>query len=316
MIRFDGQVAVVTGAGRGLGRCYAEALAARGASVVVNDLGVALDGGIDGERPADEVAGAIEAAGGSAVADHHSVADPDQAQAIVQTALDAFGRIDILVNNAGISRTGRFAEQPVDEFLAVLDTHLYGALFTTRAAWPHMRAQGYGRVVMTVSALGFWGAPQNAAYGTAKAGVYGLARALAAEGEECGVRVNCVAPAAETRMSQERFAKPGSRTWRPALVAPAVLHLAHESCELNGEVISAFAGHFSRVQVVQGPGLRFDPRGEVEVEDFVAKLDDITAMNGAVCFANGHYDALGRPLGVDIRALVESSAAPVTPKEN
>ena len=293
-LRFDGRVAVVTGAGRGLGRAYALALAKRGAAVVVNDLGTASEGGAQADTsPADETVALIRAEGASAIASHDDVSTPDGAANIATLAVEAFGGIDVLVNNAGIARNEAIETQAPGDFRAVLDTHLVGTWLVTRAAWPHMASRGYGRVVMTTSAVGLWGGPTGAAYAAAKAGTYGLARSLAQEGAPRGIAVNCIAPAAQTRLTAGSFTKPNARTWRPELVTPAVLYLAHESCTLAGEVIAAVAADFARVQVVQGGGHRFDPRSDLTLEDFVGELDEILSMRDARSFREGVFEALG-----------------------
>lgn len=289
---FDGRVAIVTGAGRGLGRAHAIALADRGAAVVVNDLGVEADG--TGSGPvADEVVAEILRRGGRAVASYDDVADQRGAEALVATALGAYGQLDVLINNAGIFRGGALVDQPLEDFEAVLRTHVVGAVATTRAAWPHLCSRGYGRVVMTTSAAGFWGAAGGAAYSAAKAALVGLTAALAEEGAAHGVAVNSIAPGAETRLSAGSFTKAGARTWRPELVVPAVLYLAHEMCSQTGEHVTAVAGRFARVQVVQSPGHAFDARREVTVEDYVEHLDDISDMAGAECFAGRGWQSLG-----------------------
>lgn len=302
-LRFDQRVAVVTGAGRGLGRAYAIELAERGARIVVNDLGVDTDGSDSSIEPAEEVVATIVAAGGAAVASGHSVSDPDAAHAIVATALEAFGRIDIVINNAGFQRSGSFEDQDDEIFRAVVEAHLFGSANVTRAAWPHMLKQGYGRVVMTTSAIGFWGAPGSTAYGAAKAGIAGLARSLALEGQEHGILVNSLAPAAQTRMSADRFSRPGAVRWRPELVVPAAVYLAHESCAFNGSVISAFAGLFAQVDIVQRDGHSFDVRA-VTAESFAGAIAEITSSHGGSSFANGHLDALGTPIGRDLSVIV------------
>jgi NAD(P)-dependent dehydrogenase (short-subunit alcohol dehydrogenase family) len=299
-VRFDGRVAVVTGAARGLGRAYAAALAERGAAVVVNDLQGSAGTG-DSPSAADEVAATIRSSGGLAVSSNHDVTVPEAAEAIVQTAIDSFGRVDIVINNAGVSHVAPL-DASLDAFRQVVEVNLFGAVHVTRAAWPHLLRQRYGRIVMATSAVGLWGAPESAAYAASKAAVAGLARSLAEEGRGHGVQVNSIAPAAETRLTEARFSRPGSRRWRPEVVSPAVLYLAHESCDLSGEVISAYAGLFARVQITQGPGHLFDARREIDVDDFVGALDAVTSMDGARSFENGHIDALRVPLEVDLHA--------------
>jgi NAD(P)-dependent dehydrogenase (short-subunit alcohol dehydrogenase family) len=306
-LRFEGRVAIVTGAGRGLGRAYALELAARGAAVVVNDLGVDLGGGGLSSEPAEEVVSEIVNAGGRAIASAHDITDVASAEAIVDLAIGGLGQVDVLINNAGFQREGAFEDQDDSAFRSVVDAHLFGTANVTRAAWPHMLDREYGRVVMTTSAIGLWGAPGSTAYGAAKAAVVGLARSLSLEGEGRGITVNCVAPAAETRMSASRFERPGSRRWRPELVVPAVTYLSHESCQVNGSIVSAFAGIFAQVDIVQRDGCMFDVRGDVTAEDYASALAQVTAPNGAAAFVNGHIDALGTPIGRDLTGAAHAA---------
>ena len=251
-LRFDGRVAIVTGAGRGIGRAYAHLLAARGARVVVNDLGGSMAGTGADPGPAATVAGEIEAAGGTAIADAGDVATEAGAAGLVETALDRFGRIDILVNNAGIMRWAGPPDVSVDDLQQHLGVHLVGSFATTVAAWPHLVAQGYGRVVLTTSA-GLFGLPANTAYAAAKGGVVGLARSLATAGARHGIRVNLVAPAAWTRMAgageedASRAEDPMAAQLDPDLVAPMVAVLAHEDCPVTGEIYAAGGGRFARI---------------------------------------------------------------------
>jgi len=247
---FEGRVAVVTGAGRGIGRAHAVLLAERGARVVVNDLGGSMDGvGADAE-PASAVAAEIVAAGGVAVADHRDVATADGAQALVDAAVEQFGRLDILINNAGIIRWAGFPEADVDNLRAHLAVHVGGSFNTTRAAWPHMVAQGYGRIVMTTSA-GLFGLPHNLSYATAKGAVIGLARSLTTAGAVHGIKVNLIAPAAFTRMAGPGA---GAAEMSADLVAPMVAFLAHEACPVSGEIYAAGAGRFARIFIAATEG--------------------------------------------------------------
>jgi NAD(P)-dependent dehydrogenase (short-subunit alcohol dehydrogenase family) len=261
MLGFEGRVAVITGAGRGIGRAHALLLAARGARVVVNDLGGSMDGvGTDAE-PASSVAAEIGTAGGVAVANTADVATVGGAQALVDAAVDEFGRIDILVNNAGIIRWAAMPEVDADNLASHWAVHVGGSFNTTRAAWPHMVEHRYGRIVMTTSA-GIFGLPNNTSYATAKGAVIGLARSLASAGTVHGIRVNCVAPAAMTRMAGTADAPQMS----PELVAPLVAYLAHEDCPVSGEIYAAGAGRFARVFIATTPGY-VQTESEPTIED-------------------------------------------------
>jgi NAD(P)-dependent dehydrogenase (short-subunit alcohol dehydrogenase family) len=255
-------VAVVTGAGRGIGRAYALLLAERGAAVVVNDLGGSMDGVGSDSGPAAEVADEITALGGAAVADTSDIARVAGAGAVVQAALTRFGRIDILVNNAGIIRWAGFPEADEENLTRHLAVHTVGAFNTARAAWPHMADQGYGRIVMTTSS-GMFGLPNNTSYATAKAAVVGLTRSLASAGSKRGILVNLIAPAAMTRMAGPGG---GPSEMTPELVAPMVAFLAHEDCPVSGEMYAAGAGRFARMFVATTPGY-VHPGPSVSIED-------------------------------------------------
>lgn len=259
---FDGRVAIVTGAGRGLGRAYARLLADRGAAVVVNDLGGSMAGEGADAAPASAVTAEIVAAGGTAVADTHDVADPEGARALVATAVEQLGRIDVLVNNAGIMRWATMPDVDVDAIEAHLAVHVLGSFNTARAAWPHMVAQGYGRIVLTTSS-GMLGNPGNLAYAIAKGGTVGMMRSLATAGRAHGIAVNCIAPAAYTRMAgpgtDPAADDPLATLMAPDLVAPMVALLAHESCPVTGEIYAAGAGRFARLFVASTEGYLHDP---------------------------------------------------------
>src|SRR6266545_3071699 len=230
-LRFDGRVAIVTGAGNGLGRSHALLLASRGAKVVVNDLGGGMRGEGKGQSAADRVVEEIAAAGGSAVADYHSVED---GEAIVRRALDAFGRVDILVNNAGILRDVSFAKMTAEDWDLVYRVHVLGAFRVTHAAWPHMRDQKYGRIVMTASAAGIYGNFGQANYSMAKLGLVGFAGTLAIEGRKHDVHVNTIAPIAGSRLTETVLPRELVDALRPEYVSPLLVWLCHESCQETG----------------------------------------------------------------------------------
>jgi NAD(P)-dependent dehydrogenase (short-subunit alcohol dehydrogenase family) len=290
-LRFDGRSAIVTGAGRGVGRAHALLLAARGASVVVADLGGQLDGSGSSSDPADEVVKEIEAAGGKAVACYASVADEDGARSIVQAAIDSFGSIDILVNNAGIAAPDRFGDLTDAAFRRMADVHYFGTVNVVRAAWPHMVEAGYGRIVNTCSEAAFGITPKATPYGGGKGAVFGFSRSLATECLDFGIRVNMVAPRANTRLSApevlaktydvpvEAFADfTTMAAFRPELVSPAAAYLAHESCNLNGEVLVAGAGQVFRIAVLANEGITHDDLSPEHVADGIERIMD---MSGA-----------------------------------
>ena len=268
---FDGQVAIVTGAGNGLGRAHALLLAARGAQVVVNDLGGSVGGAGASAGPAVTVAREIEDAGGVALANTDTVATPEGGRALVAAALAAFGQLDIVVNNAGILRDRAFHNMTPDELEPVLDVHLRGSFFVTLPAWRVMREAGYGRVVFTSSASGILGNFGQANYGAAKMGVVGMTRVLAIEGGPHGIRVNAIAPMARTRMTDGLLGD--MHDWLdPELVAPVAAWLAHERCSVTGEVFTVGGGRVGRVFVGVTPGF-FKP--DLTIEDVDAHLDEI-----------------------------------------
>jgi NAD(P)-dependent dehydrogenase (short-subunit alcohol dehydrogenase family) len=282
--RFDGRVAVVTGSGRGIGRAYARLLARRGASVVVNDLGGAMDGGGVDTAPAEKVAAEIQAEGGTALADASDIATTDGASAVVDAAVAQFGRIDAVVNNAGIIRWAGLPEADEDNLAQHLRVHTVGSFNTARAAWPHMVQAGYGRIVMTTSS-GVFGLPNNVSYATAKAAVIGMTRSLAVAGAAHGIRVNLIAPAAMTRMAggggDDEGGGDGVAAMAPDLVAPMAAFLAHESCPVSGEMYAAGAGRFARMFVAMAPGY-VHPGPDVTMEDVAVHWAAINDETGYV----------------------------------
>jgi NAD(P)-dependent dehydrogenase (short-subunit alcohol dehydrogenase family) len=271
---FDGDVAIVTGAGRGLGRCHALELARRGARVVVNDVGGAGEGG----GPAETVVEEIRARGGVAVANSDSVATVDGGERLVQQALDAFGSLEIVVNNAGILRDKAFHNLTPDLVESVLLVHLTGAFNVTLPAWRHLRAAGYGRIVNTTSASGLFGNFGQANYAAAKAGLVGLTRSLAVEGRKVGIQVNAIAPMASTRMSQDLLGD-NRELLAPEAVSPVIAYLCHFDCTLNGQILSAGGGHVSAVITSVTLGIT---ESELTSEAVRDRVDDIFNLDGAI----------------------------------
>ncbi len=298
-LRFDEQVAVVTGAGGGLGRQYALLLAARGARVVVNDTGGSVTGDGANTEAASVVVEEIRAQGGEAVADTHSVTTPDGGQAIVDTALDTWRRVDIVINNAGIVGDAPFEEMTADRLEPLIDVHLKGAFHVTRPAWTVMRERRYGRILNTCSAAGILGAERMSNYGAAKTGLIGFTRVLAAEGAGSDIKVNAIAPIAYTRMlahsvdgatgqpavendaaSQavlDDLVSQYLRRLDPALVAPVAAFLTHRDCPVSGEIYTAGAGHVGRFFIGRTRGF-YHPR--LSVEDIRDHLDEIRDETG------------------------------------
>ena len=253
-MRFDGRVAIVTGAGGGLGRQHALALAARGAKVVVNDLGGTIDGNGGTPKAAQAVVDEIRAAGGEAIANGASVTDPQAVRAMVEQALAAWGRIDILVNNAGILRDKSFAKMELDDFRLVVEVHLMGAVNCTKAVWDTMRAQNYGRIVMTTSSSGLYGNFGQANYGAAKMALVGLMQTLSIEGAKNDIRVNCLAPTAATRMTENLMPEAVLKLLQPEAVTPGLLALVAEDAPTRA-ILCAGAGSFERAHITLTNGV-------------------------------------------------------------
>lgn len=301
-IDLDGRVALVTGAGGGLGREHALLLGSRGAKVVVNDLGGNRAGEGEGEEMADRVVSEIRDAGGEAVANYASVADADGADSMVQAALDSFGRIDVVVNNAGILRDRSFAKMTVDEIDLVLAVHLAGTLYVSRAAWPHLKEQGYGRIVNTTSGSGMYGNFGQANYSAAKAGITGLSRTLAHEGRTYGIGVNVIAPVAASRMTEDIMPPQLLELLQPENVSGLVTYLCSESCTTSGDIFSVGGGYIARIAIVEGQGVAFDH--PPTPEDVASRFDDIREMGEVSEFLTGVGEQTGKlveALGLDVR---------------
>ena len=271
-MRFDGRVAIITGAGGGLGRSHALELARRGAKILVNDLGGSLDGSGGSSSAAQRVVEEITAFGGHAAANYDSVATPEGGRAIVQAALAAFGRVDVLVNNAGILRDKAFHKMDHAMIDAVIDVHLKGAFYVSQPAFRLMREQGYGRIISTSSASGLFGNFGQANYGAAKAGLAGLTRVLALEGAGYGIKANAIAPIASTRMTEGILGDLATRV-SPESVSPLVAYLAHQDCSVSGNVYSVAGGRVARIFVAETQGVVLREITAEAVRDRMADID-------------------------------------------
>ncbi len=273
---FDGKVAIITGAGGGLGRQHALLLASRGALLVINDLGGAVDGTGSDKGAAERVVDEIKAAGGEAVANTSSVSTPQGGAEIVQTAIDAYGRVDIVINNAGILRDKAFHNMGPDLVNPVLDVHLKGAFHVTQPAWVHMREQGYGRIISTSSAAGVFGNFGQANYGAAKMGLVGFTRVLAIEGAKYNIKANVIAPLALTRMTENLMGAFGDKL-DPGLVSPIVTYLAHEDCPVSGQLFSVGGGRVAQVFIAETQGYF---KADLQPEDLRDNWATVTDRNG------------------------------------
>jgi NAD(P)-dependent dehydrogenase (short-subunit alcohol dehydrogenase family) len=280
---YDGKVAIITGAGGGLGRSHALELAKRGALIVVNDLGGSVDGEGGSHTAAQQVVDEIKAAGGEAVANYDSVATPEGGKAIVQTALDTFERVDIVINNAGILRDAAFKNMDAEKLEPVLDVHLKGAFYVTQAAWASMREQNYGRIVNTSSAAGLFGNFGQTNYGAAKAGLVGLTRVLSVEGAKNNIKANAIAPVAKTRMTEELLGAMADKL-DPSFITPVVAWLAHEDVPVSGEVYSCGGGHVARV--FTGVTAGWTDTESLTVEDIRDHFEEIRNEDGYTVPAN------------------------------
>lgn len=278
MITFDEQVAIVTGAGQGLGRQHALALAARGAKVVINDLGGARDGSGSSATAAEAVVAEIEAAGGEAMANAANVTDREAVDAMVAETIDRWGRIDILINNAGILRDRSFAKMSPEEWSSVIDVHLHGTGICTHAVWGQMREQSYGRIMVTSSSSGLYGNFGQANYGAAKLGVVGMMNTLKAEGAKYDIRVNALAPIAHTRMTDDILPEEAKDLLDPADVTPGVLFLVSKDAP-SGVILAAGAGGYSAAKIYETDGIWLAPEDRTP-ENIAARFEDIVSPEG------------------------------------
>lgn len=279
-IQFDGKTAVVTGAGGGLGKAYALLLASRGAKVVVNDLGGTFDGkGVD-STPAQKVVDQIKTTGGEAVANYENVSEWAGAQKIIQTAIDNYGQIDILINNAGILRDKSLLKMEIADYLKVIEVHLNGTFFCTKAAFAHMREQNYGRIVSTASAAGIYGNFGQTNYGAAKMGIVGLMNCVCQEGARYGILANTIVPTAGTRLTATVMPPDVIDKIKPEYVAPMVAYLSSELCQVSGKIFSAGGGYYSRAAIIEGPGVFFDPEAKITPEMIAEQFEQISSVEG------------------------------------
>jgi len=305
MIRFDNQVAIVTGAGAGLGRSHALALAARGAKVVVNDLGAATDGLGADDSAAAQVVAEIRAAGGEAMAHGADVSDEGQVADMVAKTMEAWGRIDILINNAGILRDKTFAKMSIADFRKVVEVHLMGTAICTHAVWPIMRDQKYGRIVVTTSASGVYGNFGQVNYGAAKAGMIGLMNVLHLEGAKYDIRINTLAPTAATRMTEELLPEPVKELLVPESITPGVLYLVSKDAP-SRVILGAGGGSYAQTRIYETPGITL--LGDDNTPEAVAaQIDQITAEDGmqimddAFAQTRRYAANAAKALGVDVK---------------
>lgn len=293
-INFDGRVAVVTGAGGGLGRTHALLLAERGAKVVVNDLGGATDGSGDGGKSmAEKVVDEIKAAGGDATPNYDTVETAEGGKNIIDTAVKAYGKVDILINNAGILRDISFMKMTEHDWMKVISVHLHGSYFVTKAAFPIMREAKYGRIVMTTSAAGLYGNFGQTNYAAAKMGIVGIMNVLELEGAKYDIKVNTLAPIAGSRLTEQVMPKNITGALKPELVSPVVVYLCSEECPTSGGIFSAGGGYFARIAYFEGDGILFDATADVTLEQVRDSWDKINDISGGTEF-KGATDAGGR----------------------
>ncbi len=285
-IRYDDQVAIVTGAGNGLGRCHALALAERGAKIVVNDLGGAADGTGASTSAAQAVVDEIVAAGGEAIAHGANVCNVDEVADMVKTTMDKWGRIDILVNNAGILRDKSFTKMEMSDFAVVLNVHLQGSANCTDAVWDIMKEQQYGRIIMTTSSSGLYGNFGQANYGAAKLGLVGFMNTLCIEGAKYGININCLSPVAATRMTEALMPPAALELLKPELVTPAVLYMAGKDGP-NRCIITAGAGGFARAIITETDGIMLKPE-DATPENIAAQWDQVSDASTAKEYTQGN----------------------------
>ena len=297
-IHFDNKVVVITGAGSGLGKSYALDLAARGARVVVNDRGGNVEGEGASNLPAQLVVDEIKRAGGEAVANFDDVAEIDGADSLIRQALDEFGTVDVLVCNAGILRDKSFLKMSLADFELVLRVHLLGTVYVTKAAFPVMKDKGYGRIVMTSSASGLYGNFGQTNYAAAKLAIVGFMNSLKLEGLKHNILVNAVAPLAATRLAQGVFPEEIASRLKPELVTPLVAYLCSEQCSVSGDIISAGAGSYRMVKIVESKGVRFGAEQELTPEIIEARYGEIADMEGSISFHDAQ-EQFASVLGTD-----------------
>ncbi len=296
-VRFDGRVAIITGAGGGLGRSHALLLASRGAKVVVNDLGGSRDGTGAGTSMADQVVQEIKQAGGEAVADYHGVDTAAGGEAIVKTALDAFGKVDIVIANAGILRDRAFHNITEEDWDKVFAVHLKGSFDVVQPAFRIMRQNAYGRIVFTTSNAGLYGNFGQANYSSAKTALLGFMNTLELEGAKYNIKANTIAPVAASRLTEDVMPPAVLEKLKPEYVSPAVAYLCSEECQLSGNIFTAGGGYIGRAAIVEGKGA-FIPNPTIEaIRDNLAKITD---MSGAEEFANA-FDEVSKRLSPNLQ---------------
>jgi NAD(P)-dependent dehydrogenase (short-subunit alcohol dehydrogenase family) len=278
-IRFDNRVAIITGAGGGLGRSHALLLASRGAKVVVNDPGGSVDGKGGDSSAADKVVAEIKAAGGQAVASYDSVATWAGAQNIINTAVKNFGTVDVLVNNAGILRDKSFIKMPIEDFELVMQVHFMGTVYCTKAAWPIMTEKKYGRIVLTSSGSGLNGNFGQSNYGAAKTAMAGFQNCLKYEGEKSNIKINIISPAADTRMTGGLMDDTALKYMKPEHVSTAVAWLSSEECNVTGQIVAAAAGFYAALRYYRTEGVAFNPSQPATLEEFAAETGNLFDFN-------------------------------------